>query len=83
MAAVGMATAAIININKATEAVRRAPKHLGDLVQAILVASLAIGLKTAKRTLWRVLLPLRQDRSHWEKRRFRDTYLSCTGASLI
>jgi hypothetical protein len=51
MAAVALAKPAINSIYKVTEAMRIAPGHPDDPARASLVASLAIGLRTAKRTL--------------------------------
>jgi hypothetical protein len=54
MATVAMAKAAS-NISKATEAARKALEHPGDLVHTSPTESVAIGPRTAKRTLWRFL----------------------------
>jgi hypothetical protein len=42
------------NTSKVTIVARTAPEHLGDSVHASPMESLAIGLRTAKRTQWRV-----------------------------
>jgi hypothetical protein len=66
--AVAVAVAAIAkaasNISKAPEAAHKVPERPSDLVHASPAKSLAIGLRTTKRTLRRALPPLHHNRSH-------------------
>jgi hypothetical protein len=78
-----VATAKAVNNTRATKPVRKTPGPSGELAQVSSTESLATGPKTTKRTLWKVLSPLRQYNSRLEKRKLSNAHLSSTWPSLV